>query len=133
MVISEGCDRRGVPFSQGAQLIKSIGHIGKINDFTIKQLQLYSLLLTGSSQHTLSWLSNRTILSTATEADPILDNTPSTILQQSKAVDTRIVIQQGIEPASGDNGSGLSNRDPDLSNDNGGFSSDDKLFTVKRR
>jgi hypothetical protein len=117
-VIREGCDGRGVSFSQVAQLIESIGHVGKIDDFTIKPLQQHSFLLTGFSRHTSSWLSSSgTILSTAAEADPILDDAPSTILQHGRAVDTRTVTQQGSEPASSDDDSGLSDDDDCSSED----------------
>ncbi|KAH8745457.1 hypothetical protein BGZ57DRAFT_237292 [Hyaloscypha finlandica] len=96
-VIREGCDGRGVSFSQVAQLIASIGHIGKINDFLIKPVVQHSLLLTGFSRHTSSRLSSSgTILSTAVEADPILDDAPSTISQHGRTVNTRTVSQQGI-------------------------------------
>jgi len=50
-VIQDGCDRRGVSFGQLARLIESIGHVGKIDDFTIKLIEHYSFLLTGFSRH----------------------------------------------------------------------------------
>jgi hypothetical protein len=50
IVIREGYNRRGVSFSQVVRLIASIGHIGKIVDFTIKPLQQHSFLLTGFSR-----------------------------------------------------------------------------------
>jgi hypothetical protein len=69
-VVRDGCDGRGVSFSQLARLIVSIGHVGKIDDFTIKPLQQYSFLLTGFSRHISSRLSSSgTTLSTAAEAD----------------------------------------------------------------
>jgi hypothetical protein len=37
--------------------------------------------------------------SSIAEADPILDDAPSTILQHGRTVDTRTVTQQGSEPA----------------------------------
>jgi hypothetical protein len=46
-----------VSFNQLAQLIKSIGYVGKLDDFTIKPLQQESFLLTGVGQHTSSRLS----------------------------------------------------------------------------
>jgi hypothetical protein len=48
-VTREGCDGQGVSFSQLTQLIESISHVGKIDDFTIKPLQQHSFLLTGFS------------------------------------------------------------------------------------
>jgi hypothetical protein len=50
--IREGCDGRGVSFSQVAQLIARIGHVGKIDDFTIKPIEQHSFLVTGFSRHT---------------------------------------------------------------------------------
>jgi hypothetical protein len=68
-VIREGYDGRGVSFSQVAQLIESIGHVGKIDDFTIKPLQQHSFLLTSFSRHTPSRLSSSgTNMSTAAGA-----------------------------------------------------------------
>ena len=106
--------------SQLAQLIKSIGRFGKIDDFTIKPLQQHSFVVTGFSQHTSSQLSSSsTILSTAAEADPIPDDAPLTILQHGRAVDTRTVTQRRSEPSSHDD-SGLSDSDPDFSSDDDG-------------
>ena len=53
-VIRDGCDRRGASFSQVASLIEGIGHVGKIDDFTIKPMEQHSFLLTGFSRHTSS-------------------------------------------------------------------------------
>jgi hypothetical protein len=49
-----GCDGRGVSFSQLTLFIESIGHVGKIDDFTIKPAKQHSFLFTGFGQHTLS-------------------------------------------------------------------------------
>ncbi len=38
-VIRDGCDGRGVSFGQLISLIESIGHAGKIGDFTIKPIE----------------------------------------------------------------------------------------------
>jgi len=35
-VVKESCNKEGVSFSQLTRLIKSIGYVRKINDFTIK-------------------------------------------------------------------------------------------------
>ncbi len=79
-VIRDGRDGRGVSFSQLAQLIESVGHVGKIDDFTIKLTEQHSFLLTGFSRHTLSRLSSGTILSPTVEANRVFDNAPSTTL-----------------------------------------------------
>ena len=109
------------------QLIKSIGYVGKIDDSTIKPLQQHSFLLTGFSRHPSSQLtSSGTILSTAAEADPILDDPSSTILQHGRAINTGTITQRGSEPVSSDDDSDLSDSDPDLSSDDDGCSSEDK-------
>jgi hypothetical protein len=41
-VVREGCNGQGVSFSQLTQLIESIGHVGKIDDFAIQPLQQHS-------------------------------------------------------------------------------------------
>jgi len=125
-VIWEGCDGRGVSFSQVAQLIESIGHVGKIDDFTIKPLQQHLFLLTGFSRHTPSRLSSSgTILSTAAEAGLILDDATRTRPQHGRAVQAEALASQGNEPASSDKDeSGLSDSDPDVSSDDDGCSSE---------
>ena len=116
-VIRDGRDRRGVSFSQLAQLIESVGHMGKIDDFTIKPIEQYSFLLTGFSRHT----------SPTVEANRVFDNAPSITLQHSKAVDARALLSEGGEPSSSDDESGLSDSDPDLSSDDDACSSKKKL------
>ncbi|KAF8847268.1 hypothetical protein BDZ45DRAFT_343497 [Acephala macrosclerotiorum] len=125
-VVQDGYDEQGVSFSQLAQLIKSIGHVGKINDFKIKPLQQHSFLVTGFSRYTSSQLSSSgMILSTAAEANLIPNDAPSTILQHGRAVDTETVAQRGSEPASSDDGDGLSDSHPDPSSDDDSCSSED--------
>jgi len=95
-VIRQGYDGQGVSFSQVAQLIESIGHIGKIDDFTIKLLQQHSFLLTGFSQHTSSRLSSGgTTLLTAAEASATHRDVTHTRLQLGRAADTRTLMSQG--------------------------------------
>jgi len=101
-VIRDGRDGRGVSFSQLAQLIESVGHVGKIDDFTIKPIEQHSFLLTGFSRHTSSPLSSGTILSHTLEANRVFDNAPSTTLQHSKAVDAGALLSEGSEPSSSD-------------------------------
>ncbi|PMD12283.1 hypothetical protein NA56DRAFT_500197 [Hyaloscypha hepaticicola] len=121
-VVRDGCDGRGVSFSQLAQLIESVGHVGKIDDFTIKPIEQHSFLLAGFSQYTSSRLPSGTILSPTVEANCVFDNTPSTTLQYSKAVDAGALLLEESEPSSSDDESGLSNSDPDLSSDDDAYS-----------
>lgn len=79
-VVRDSRDGRGISFSQLAQLIESVGHVGRINDFTIKPIEQYSFLLTGFSRHTSSPLSSGTILSPIMEANYVFDNAPLTTL-----------------------------------------------------
>ena len=125
-VIRDGRDGRGVSFSQLAQLIESVGHVGKIDDFTIKPIEQHSFLLTGFSRHTSSRLSSGTILSPTVEANRVFDNAPSTTLQHSKAADAGALLSEGSEPSSSDDESGLSDSDSDLSSDDDACSSKKK-------
>lgn len=87
-----GRDGRGISFSQVAQLIESVGHVGRIDDFTIKPIEQHSFLLTGFSRHTSSPLPSGTLLSPTVEAKCVFDNAPSTTLQHSKAVGARALL-----------------------------------------
>jgi len=125
-VVMEGCDGHGVSFSQLAQLIESIGHVGKIDDFTIKPLREHLFLLTGFSQHTSSRLSSSgTTMSTAAVAGIYRDATHIRS-QQSKAVDSEALTSQGNKQSSSNNDDGLSDSDPDPSSNDDGCSSEDE-------
>jgi hypothetical protein len=101
-VVNESCDEGGVSFSQLTRLIESIGHVGKIDDFTIKPLQQHSFLLTGSSRHTSSRLSSsETTVSTAVEAGPVHGNTTRNRPQEGRTVDARALASRS-EPSSSD-------------------------------
>lgn len=68
--IRDGCDGRGVSLAQLARLIANTGHVGKIDDFTIKPIEQHSYLLSGFSRHVSSRPSfGGTTLSTTAEAD----------------------------------------------------------------
>jgi hypothetical protein len=49
--IQDGCDGRRVSLAQLARLIANTGHVGKIDDFTIKPIKQYSYLLSSFSRH----------------------------------------------------------------------------------
>jgi hypothetical protein len=109
VVVREGCDGQGVSFSQLAQLIESIGHVGKIDNFTIKPSQQHSFLLTSFSRHTSSQLSSSgTTVLTAAEAGPVHGNATRTGLQDGRAVNTEPVASQGSQQFSSDEDGGLS-------------------------
>jgi len=126
-VVREGCDGHGVSFSQLAQLIENIGHVGKIDDFTIKPLREHLFLLTGFSQHTSSRLSSSgTTMSTAAVAGPIYRDATYIRSQHSKAVDSEALTSQGNKLPSSNNDDGFSDSDPDLSSNDDGCSSEDE-------
>ncbi|KAI9770373.1 MAG: hypothetical protein M1839_003215 [Geoglossum umbratile] len=113
-VIRDGCDGRGVSFSQLAQLIKSIGYMGKIDDFTIKPIEHHSFLLTGFSRYTSSQpLFSGATLSTATEAGRNHIDATRTRPQNGRAVDARALASRRSEPPSSDDDGSLSDSDPE--------------------
>ncbi len=125
-VVRDSRDGRGISFSQLAQLIESVGYVGRINDFTIKLIEQHSFLLTSFSRHTLSLLSSGTILSPTIEANCVFDNASLTTLQHSKAVSARALLLEESKPSSSDDESGLSDSEPDLS-------SDDEVCSSKKK
>jgi hypothetical protein len=126
-VIRDGCTERGVSFSQVVRFIASIGHVGKIDDFTIKSIEQHSFLVTGFSRHTPSRLSSGgTAVSTAAEAGRTHKDAVRTRSKYVKAMHAQALASQRREPLSSDDNGGLSDSDPDLSSDNDGCSSEDK-------
>lgn len=55
-VIRDGRGGNGVSFTQLAQLIRGVGYVGELDDFTIKPLQQESLFLTGICHYPASQL-----------------------------------------------------------------------------
>jgi len=120
-VIRDGCDRRGVFFSQLAQLIKSIGYMEKIDDFTIKPIEHYSFLLTGFSRYALSQPSfSEATLSTAAEAGHNHINATHTRTQNGRAIDARALVSRRSEQLSSDDDGSLSDSDPESSSGDDG-------------
>jgi hypothetical protein len=126
-VIRDGSAERGVSFSQVVRLIASIGHVGKIDDFTIKSREQNSFLVTGFSRHTPSRLSSGgTAVSTAAEAGRSHKDATRSRPKHVKAMHSQALASQRREPLSSDDDGGLSDSDPDLSSDDDGYSSEDK-------
>ena len=124
-VIRDGGAERGVSFGQLARLIASIGHVGKIADFSIKPIEQHSFLVTGFSWHTSSQPSSGGgTVSTAAEAGRIHRDTTRTRPQHGKAVDAGALALQGSEPSSSDDDGGLSDSDSESSSDDDGCSSE---------
>jgi hypothetical protein len=120
-VIRDNCDGQGVSFSQLTQLIESIGHVGKIDDFTIKPIEQHSFLLTGFSQHTPSQPSfGRATLSTAAEAGRNYVGVTRTRPQDGSAVDSGALASRRSEFSNSDDDGGLSDSDPESSSDDDG-------------
>jgi hypothetical protein len=109
-------------FGQLAQLIVSIGYVGKIDDFSIKPIEQYSFLLTSFSWHTPSRPSSSgTTVSTAAEAGRIYRDIMRTRPQYAEAL-----VSQGSELSRSDGDDGLTDNEPDLSSDDDRCSSKDK-------
>jgi hypothetical protein len=124
-VVRDGCDGRGVSLAQVVRLIASTGHVGKIDDFTIKPMEQHSYLLSGFSWHASSRLSSGgTALSTTAEAGRDHVNATRTGPQHGRAVDARALESRRCEPSSSNDDGGLSDRDPDVSSDDDGCSSE---------
>jgi hypothetical protein len=102
-VIRDGCAEQGVSFSQVVRLITSIGHVGKIVDFTIKPIEQHSFLLTGFSRHTSSRPTfGGTTLSTTTEAGRDHVDATRTRPQEGRAVDAGALASRRSKPSISD-------------------------------
>ncbi|KAL5316367.1 hypothetical protein ACEPPN_015412 [Leptodophora sp. 'Broadleaf-Isolate-01'] len=124
-VVRDGCDGRGVSLAHVAQLIASTGHVGKIDDFTIKPMEQHSYLLSGFRWHASSRLSSSgTTLSTTAEAGRDHVDATRTEPQHGRAVDVRALASRRCEPSSSNDDGGLSDSDPDVSSDDDGCSSE---------
>jgi hypothetical protein len=79
-------------------------------------IKQYLHLLSSFSRHISSRPSfSSTTLSTTTEADRDHINVTCTWPKEGRAINTGALISRGSKPLSGDNDSGLSDSDPDLS------------------
>ena len=125
-VIRDGCAERGVSFSQVVRLIASIGHVGKIDDFTIRPVKQQSFLLTGFSRHTSSRPSfGSATLSTAEKAGRDHVDAMRTRPQEGRAVDVGALASRKSKPSISDDDGGLSNGDSESSSEDDGCSSED--------
>ncbi|KAG9227979.1 hypothetical protein BJ875DRAFT_289885 [Amylocarpus encephaloides] len=124
-VVRDGCDGRGVSLAQVVRLIASTGHVGKIDDFTIKPIEQHSYLLSGFSWHASSRLSSSgTALSTTAEAGRDHVDATCTGPQHGRAVDARALASRRCELSSSNDDGGLSDSDPNVSSDDDGYSSE---------
>jgi hypothetical protein len=99
--------------------------MGKIDDFTIKPMEQHSYLLSGFSWHASSRLSSSgAALSTTTEAGRDHVDATRTGPQHGRAVDARALVSRRCEPLSSNDNGGLSDSDPDISNNDDGCSSE---------
>lgn len=57
-IIRDSCHRRGVSFGQVSQLIGSTGHVGRIDDYTIKPIEQHAFFVTGFSRQVLPRVSS---------------------------------------------------------------------------
>jgi hypothetical protein len=124
-VVRDSCDGRGVSLGQVVQLMASIGHVGKIDDFTIKPMEQYSYLLSGFSRHASSRPSfGGAALSTTAEAGRGHVEATRTGPKHVKATHAQALASQR-EPLGSDDDGDLSDSDPDLSSDDDRCSSKD--------
>ncbi|KAI9863873.1 MAG: hypothetical protein M1813_003525 [Trichoglossum hirsutum] len=101
-------------------LTESIGHVRKIDDFTIKPIEHHLFLLTGFSQYTSSQPSfGEATLSTAKAGCNHVDAT-CTRLQNGRAVDARALALRRSELPSSDDDGGLSDSDLESSSSDDG-------------
>ncbi|PVH70782.1 hypothetical protein DL98DRAFT_123601 [Cadophora sp. DSE1049] len=123
--VQDGCEGQGLSLGQVVRLIASIGHVGKIDDFTIKPVEQHSYLLSGFSWHTSSFPSlGRTTPSTTTEAGRDYVDVMCTRPQDGRAVDTRGFSSWRSELSSSDDDEGgSSDSDTDLGDE---YSSEDE-------
>jgi hypothetical protein len=126
-MIRDGCDGRGVSLGQLARLIESTGHVGKIDDFTIKPVTQHSYLLTGLSWHASSRPSfDGAALPTTAEPGRGHVNARRTRPQDGRAVDAGVLASRRSEPSSSNDDGGLSDCDSESSSDDDECSSEDE-------
>jgi hypothetical protein len=116
---------QGVSFGQLSRFIASIGHAGKIDDFTIKPMEQHLFLVTGFSRYTSSRLSSggKTVSTIAETGHDHIDTTrPRT--HHGKTMHAQPLASEGGKPSSSDDDSSVSDSDPDLSSDDDGYSSE---------
>lgn len=127
-------DKPELSFGQLARLIENIGHIGKIDDLTIKPMTQNSFLVTGFSLHTSSRLSRKgTIAGTAAEASHKHGDPTDVRLKHGKGVDVGATASEEVEPLNSDEDSVLSDSDSDPSSDDDSSSSEDELGRLSMR
>jgi hypothetical protein len=125
-IVRDGCDGRGVSLGQVVRLMASIGHVGKIDDFTIQPMEQYSYLLSGFSRHASSRPSfGGAALSTTAEAGRGHVEATRTRPKHVKATHAQALASQR-EPLSSDDNGDSSDSDPDLSSDDDRCSSKEK-------
>ena len=129
-MIRDGYNGRGVSLAQLARLIANTGHVGKIDDFTIKPIKQHSYLLSGFSRHVSSRPSfgGAALSITAGVGSDHVDAT-RTRPKEGRAVDAGALALRGSEPSSSNDDGGLSDSDPELGSDGDrdGCSSEDEL------
>lgn len=128
----DGCDGNGVSFTQFTQLIKGIGYVGELDDFTIKLLQQESLLLTGVCHHPVSQL--------LPGCPPTLPRHASAYTHNNHVARTRLVYDRPVRAvAERRSTAGISDDDSpsdsgsDASSDNNGCRSEDEQDSASPR
>jgi hypothetical protein len=123
--IRDGCGGRGVSLAQLARLIANTGHVGKIDDFTIKPIEQHSYLLSGFSRHVSSRPSfGGATLSTTAEAGRDHVDATRTRPKEGRAVDAGALASRRSKPSISDDDGGLSDSDSESSSDDDECSSE---------
>ena len=123
-VVRDVCQGQGVSFSQLAQLIKGIGYVGKLGDFTIKPLEQESLLLSGVCHSSFQPVPNRTpALPRHAKAHTPSKDAARTRLMHGRPV--RAVVERHSTAGISDDNS-LSDSDSHASSDDDGCRSEDE-------
>ncbi|KAH8595134.1 hypothetical protein B0O99DRAFT_686985 [Bisporella sp. PMI_857] len=90
-LVQDGCDNQRVSFRHLTQLIESIGHVGEIEDFTVKPTDQHTFLLTGISRYTPSQLlSNKLVLSAM--AGPSLSHNGVVPARRHHSIDANLFL-----------------------------------------
>jgi len=133
-MIRAGHDGRGVSFGQLARLIPSTGHVGTIDDFTIKPVEQHSYLLSGFSRHISSPESFDIIaLSTTARAGHDYVDATRSLPQKGRAGGPGAFASRGRELSSSDDDGSLTDSNPDLGSEDDGCSSEDELSRLSTR
>ncbi|KAH8587346.1 hypothetical protein B0O99DRAFT_694618 [Bisporella sp. PMI_857] len=114
-LVQDSCDNQGVSFRHLTQLIESIGHVGDIEDFTVKPTDQNTFLLTGVSRYTPSQLLSNELVLSAT-ASPSLSHNGVVPARRHHGIDANLSLPH--------ENSGINDKSFESSSDDDGNSND---------